>query len=141
MTSGSKWKVLAYAMVLFVAGAITGAMVMRPKVEASPLKLNRSTEIAAKIQDRLNTRLHLTPDQITKIHPIVLKASDDLEASHRDCLIRIMDVLNGMHSQLSPDLTPEQKEALKQIEVERRDTFQKKYDFSPEEKKPAGSGK
>jgi dsDNA-binding SOS-regulon protein len=128
---------MVYALALFAAGAVTGAMVMRPKVEPSPLKLNRSGEIAAKLRDRLNTRLHLTPEQSAKIGPIIVKTSNELEASHRDCLNRIMDILNQMHAQVSPDLTPEQKEALKLIEAERRETFLKKYEYSPDDQKPA----
>ena len=39
-----------------------------------------------------------------------------MEASHLDCLKRICVALDQMHSQIVPDLTPEQLEKLKQVE-------------------------
>jgi hypothetical protein len=137
MNKSSLWKVVLYVLALFAAGAVTGAMVMHPKAEPQQLKLNRSAEIATNIRERLTTRLHLTPEQAAKFAPLVMKTSEELESSHRDCLKRIVAALDALHAQLAPDLTPDQLEALKQLESERRDVMFKKYEFSPDDKKPA----
>lgn len=131
MTKPARWKVMAYAVALFVAGAISGAMVTYHKAETQPLKVDRKGEIAEHIRQRITTALDLTPEQKNKIDPAIEKAAAELEASHRDCLNRISAALDTMHVEIKPELSAEQKEKLKQLEAERRELMRKKYNYSP----------
>jgi len=132
MTKPARWKVIAYAAALFIAGAISGAVASYHKAETQPLKVNRKSEIAEHIRHRLTTTLNLTPEQVKEIEPAIEKAAEELEASHRDCLNRISAALDNMHVAIGPTLTPDQKPKLKQFEAERHELMLKKYNYSPE---------
>ena len=132
MTKPARWKVFAYAAALFIAGAISGAVATYHRAETSPLKVNRKGEIAEHIHQRLTTALGLTPEQAQKIDPAIEKTAEELESSHRDCLNRISAALDKMHLEIGPELSAGQKEKLKQLEAERREVMQKKYNYSPE---------
>ena len=137
MTNVSRWKVGAYAGALFLAGVVCGAAVISRMTASSPFRLNRSEEIAARIRQRLTDRLKLSPDQVGKIDPVIIKTSIELEASHRDVLNRITTSLDSMHAQIAPELTSEQKARLEEIRAERARLFQKKYNY-PLEGTPPG---
>jgi len=137
MTRPARWKAVAYAAALFLAGAISGAMVTYHKPETQPLKVDRQGEIADHLRQRLKTTLALTPEQTQKIEPAVEKTAAELEAVHRDCLDRISASLDQMHVLITPELSPEQKEKLKQLTVDRRELMRKKYNYSPKPANPA----
>ena len=132
MTGASRWKVLAYAVALFVAGGVIGAVVTyHTKTETSPFKVGRIKEIADHIRQRLKTTLSLSEEQAQKIDPAIEKAAAELEASHLDCLTSICAALDNMHAAIAPQLSAEQKEKLNQITVERRELMFKNYNYSP----------
>jgi Spy/CpxP family protein refolding chaperone len=127
-----------YMALLFIAGIITGAAVMsRTAANSQSLKVGRSEEIATMIRQRLETGLELTPDQRQKFQPLIQKTADELEASHLDCLKRIVVAVDKMHEQMLPDLTPDQREKFKQLETERRAKLREKYNYPPENMKTA----
>ncbi len=133
MNKPTQGKVIAYMLALFVAGGICGAMVAaRLTVNAQTLIVNRAPEIAEKIQKKLATRLALTPDQLTKIQPLIEKTSEEIEASHRDCLKRISSAIDDLHTELGPVLTPEQKPMLTALDEERRESMWQKFHYRAE---------
>lgn len=130
MTGPSRGKAIAYTLALFLAGGICGAVVMA-HVTSTPqsLKVGRTAEIAVKIQEKLNTSLALTPEQLQKFQPLIDKAAAELEASHKDCLDRISLALTGLHNQIAAGLTPEQQQKLANLETQRRATMLQKYNY------------
>jgi actin-like ATPase involved in cell morphogenesis len=132
MTGLTRWRLVIYMVALFVAGGITGAAVMSHlNVPASQsLKLGRADEIAASISEKLNTRLDLTADQKEKFKPLIKRASEELEASHADCLKRISAAIDMLHVQMAPELSSDQKEKLKVLESERVKSMQTKYNYT-----------
>jgi hypothetical protein len=132
MTKPARWKVIAYAVALFVAGGISGAVATYHKAETSPLMVNRKAEITEHISQRLTKALELTPEQVQKISPSIEKTAEELETSHRDCLNRISAAIDKMHVEIRPELSAGQIEKLKQLEAERRELMQKKYNYTPE---------
>ncbi len=71
----------------------------------------------------LTQRLNLTPDQQTKIQPILTKAGDDIQALHRDEVGRISHIMEGANDQIAPLLTADQQAELKKMESERQRDF------------------
>jgi Spy/CpxP family protein refolding chaperone len=96
------------------------------------LKVGRSGEIATLIRQKLIINLELTPEQRDKFEPLIKKTADEMEASHLDCLKRISDAVDKMHAQILPDLTPEQREKLKQVEADRHVMMRQKYNYPPD---------
>ena len=133
MSSSSSFKVIGYAVIIFLLGGVCGAM-LGPKFLPThqTLKLGREQEMAAMIRNRLKTKLNLTSDQEQKIEPMIKQVSSSLETSHRDCLKKILEALNNMHAGLAPLLTPEQTAQLKELEAERNKSWLDKYNYSPE---------
>jgi Spy/CpxP family protein refolding chaperone len=132
-----RWRMIGYMAALFVAGVVTGAAVMaRTAAGSQTLKVGRSEEIASLIRERC-ALLDLTHDQKDKFEPWILKASQDLEKSHLDCLQQCSKAVDTLYAQIEKELTPEQKENLKQLEAERRATLKKKYNYPPDGS-PAG---
>jgi hypothetical protein len=130
MTGPSRGKAIAYTVALFLAGGICGAMLMaRISPAAQSLKVGRTDEIALKIREKLNTGLGLTPEQLDKFQPLIVKAAGELESSHLDCLNRISMALDNLHAQIIPELTPEQKQKLESLEKERAAQMLQKYNY------------
>lgn len=132
MTEPMRWRMFGYMAALFVAGAITGAAVMsRTVVNSQSLKVGRTDEILTLIKMHLHD-LDLTPQQREKFDPLIHKTAQEFEASHLDCLNRINLAIQNLHQQMLPELTPEQREKLKQLEAQHRDKMRKKYNYPPE---------
>ena len=133
MNKPNCWKIFAYMAALFVAGGICGAMIM-DHMSANPqtLIVNRAPAIADKIQKKLSTRLGLTPDQLKTLGPAIEKTSEEMEASHRDCLKRISLALDNLHNQIGPVLTPEQKPSLEGLRAEKKELMWQKYHYRDE---------
>jgi hypothetical protein len=134
MTRPAAWKMFLYSAALFIAGGVCGAILMSrlaPAQEQQPLKLGRTNEIAAKIRTRLDSRLLLTPAQQQQFDPLFVKTSEQLECIHKDCLDRISASLDDLHAQMSPGLTPEQRQLLTGLEAERRQALWQKYNYPP----------
>ena len=130
MTGPARGKAVAYAAALFLAGGICGAMVMaRISTAGQSLKLGRTNEIAAKIRMKLATGLGLTPEQLEKFQPLIVKAAGELESSHLGCLDRISLALDNLHNQIAPELTPEQKQKMESLEKERAAQMLQKYNY------------
>lgn len=133
MTEPMRWRMFAYMTAIFVAGVITGAAVMSHMgTNSQSLKVGRSEEIAGLIRQKLVTGLDLTPEQQEKFAPLIKQTSEEMEASHLDCLKRICAAVDKMQAQILPDLTSEQREKLKQLEKERREKMRQKYNFPPD---------
>ena len=131
MTEPMRWRVFAYMLALFIAGAITGAAVMaRNAAGSQTLKVGRTEEIARLIKLRLSL-LDLTPEQEHTFDPLIKQASEELEASHLQCLERSSTVVSNLHAQIKLSLTPEQLEKLKQLEAQRCNTMKSKYNYPP----------
>lgn len=132
MTELMRWRMFGYMLALFTAGAISGAAVMSHMRSAQSLKVGRSAEIAGIIRQKLVTSLDLTPEQRRKFDPIINQASEEMEASHLECLKQVTAASTRMHAQMLPDLTPEQREKLSKLEAERREIMRQKYNYPPE---------
>ncbi len=133
MNKPTRWKIFAYMAALFVAGAICGAMVM-DRMSANPqtLIVNRAPAITAKIQKKLSTRLGLTADQLKAVKPAIEKTSEEMEASHYDCLKRISLALDNLHNQIGPVLTSDQKPLLDALRAEKKELMWQKYHYRDE---------
>jgi Spy/CpxP family protein refolding chaperone len=65
--------------------------------------------------ERLQRELKLTPEQVTKISPMIDKASADLEAIRTETARRVHETMAQAHREMATVLTDEQREKLKQM--------------------------
>ena len=130
MSNTGCWKVIGYAVVLFLLGGVCGAVVA-PKFMPvqQTLKLGREEEITALIRAKFKAKLNLTDEQSQKIEPLIKQASASLEASHRACLKSVLAALEKMQGDIQPLLQPDQLAKLKELEAERVDSWRAKYNY------------
>jgi hypothetical protein len=132
VNKSNRYKAILYALALLVFGGIIGAVV-RSATSATPqsLRLGREDEIVNVIFNHLDSKLALTAQQKERIEPLVKKTAAELEASHFDCLKRVNLALDKLHEQIGPELLPEQREKLQELEAERTDRMWEKYRYHP----------
>jgi Spy/CpxP family protein refolding chaperone len=122
---------IGYMAALFIAGAITGAAVVaRTAAGSQTLKIGRAEEIAGMIQQRL-LPLNLTHEQREKFAPLIKQTSEELEASHLQCLQRSSTAVDCLYAQIRTNLNSDQLEAFNQLEAQRRESMRKKYNYPP----------
>ena len=84
MNRAMQWKLIAGFLLVFVAGAITGAFVGGSYARHHFFKLHRPERIGAQMKDRLSAELNLTPEQVAKVSPLIATpASASIRSSPR----------------------------------------------------------
>jgi Spy/CpxP family protein refolding chaperone len=137
MNRALQWKLIAGFLLVFVAGGITGAFVGGSYARHHFFELRHPERIGGRMKDRLRSELNLTPEQLTKISPIVDKTSAQLRDIRRDTGRRVRGIIADAHRQMAGQLTDEQRQKLKQIEERhRRWRHHRFHDHSAEEPVP-----
>jgi Spy/CpxP family protein refolding chaperone len=119
MNKSRALRIVLYAALIFLAGAITGALVA-PMVGRHFMRLPDPHQFSRLMLSHLRSGLDLTAGQEEKIKPLVEKTCADMEAIHHETMQRVVDRLNLTSEKISAFLTPEQKVKLKKMEAEHR---------------------
>jgi Spy/CpxP family protein refolding chaperone len=109
MNSGLKWKLIAGFILVFIAGGVTGGFVAATTIRSYFLAGGHHGVAAERMRDRLKSQLNLTPEQATKISPIIDKTTAQLEEIRSDTARRVHETFNNFHEQVAANLTPEQQ--------------------------------
>ena len=120
MNRALQWKLIAGFLLVFVAGGITGAFVGGSYARYHFFELHHPERIGGRMKERLRTELNLTPEQLTKISPIIDKTTAQLRDIRRDTGRRVHQVLADAHRQMAGELNDEQRQKLTQIEERHR---------------------
>jgi Spy/CpxP family protein refolding chaperone len=115
MNPGLKWKLIAGFVLVFVAGCVTGGFVAASSIHHYFLANSHHTIAAQRMRERLKRELDLTPDQVTKISPIVDRAAMQLEEIRKDTARRVHDTFSEAHRDMAADLNPQQRAKLDQM--------------------------
>ena len=138
MNRALKWKLIAGFLLVFLAGGLTGAFLGASHVRHFFFKFHHRGDIGERMPHRLQRELDLTPEQMTKISPILDRAAAQLQQVRNDTGQRVREILNETHRQMTPHLTDEQREKLKQIEERHRRWHHGRspHEFTPEPSLP-----
>jgi Spy/CpxP family protein refolding chaperone len=120
MNRALQWKLIAGFLLVFVAGGITGAFLGGSYARYHFFELHHPERIAGRMKERLRTELNLTPEQLTKISPIIDKTTAQLRDIRRDTGRRVHGIIADAHRQMATELTDEQRQKLAQIEERHR---------------------
>jgi Spy/CpxP family protein refolding chaperone len=71
--------------------------------------------------DHIATSLNLTPDQKTKVQPIIDQAKPQLQAIHQDAMTKAKAVMDSTMSQIRPLLTPDQQTKADELQKAHQD--------------------
>ena len=113
------WLVLS---LIFLVGALSGAALTFAFAPHGPHPPG-DKQMEHRWLDHLTTRLGLTPDQRSKIAPILDAASGQIHSVHRDEVDRVGRIFDETHTKILAVLTPDQQTEFKKIEKERQDDF------------------
>ena len=113
-------KLIAGFLLVFVAGGVTGAFIGGSYARRHFFELHHPERIGGRMKERLRADLNLTPEQLTKISPIIDKTTAQLRDIRRDTGRRVHQVLADAHRQMAGELNDEQRHKLTQIEERHR---------------------
>jgi Spy/CpxP family protein refolding chaperone len=120
MNQALKWKLIAGFVLVFVAGGITGAALGGLYARHHFFALHRPERIGTRMKERLRAELKLTPEQLTKISPIIDHTAVQLREIRRETGRRVHQTMSDAHQQIATNLTDEQRQKLEQIEQQHR---------------------
>jgi Spy/CpxP family protein refolding chaperone len=121
-------RVVLYAVLIFVAGAITGALVA-PMIGRSFMRLPDSRQMSHQMLAHLRSGLDLTDEQMAKIKPVIENTCADMETIHRETTKRALDRIAETNAEISAFLTPEQKAKFEKMEAEHRNHIRHTHHF------------
>src|SRR5207253_4860501 len=122
MNSALKWKLIAGFVLVFLAGGATGVFVSATTAHHF-FAAHRHGFAAQAMKNRLQWQLRLTDEQLTKISPIIEKTGTQLEQIRGDTGRRVREIIAEAHREITPTLTPEQQQRLKEMEAGHRRWF------------------
>jgi Spy/CpxP family protein refolding chaperone len=115
MNRALQWRLIAGFVLVFIAGGITGGFVGAAHARHFFLRGPHRGFIKERMSERLQRELKLTPEQMTKISPMIDKASAQLEAIRTETAQRVHETMAQTHREMATVLTDEQREKLKQM--------------------------
>ena len=115
MSPLSRTAIIGYLGATFVAGAVAGVFGARAfPAKPTPRPPRESGAMSARILKRWTTDFHLSPEQITKIEPILKAAETDVSGIHQETERRMKGSFERMHQQVLPLLDEDQKQLLEE---------------------------
>ena len=121
-------RIFLYAVLIFLAGAMTGALVA-PMIGRSFMRLPDSQQMSRHMLARLQSGLDLTDEQMAKIRPVIEKTCADMETIHRETTKRAQDRIAETNAKIATFLTPEQKVKFEKMEAEHRNRIRQFSSF------------
>jgi Spy/CpxP family protein refolding chaperone len=131
-------KVIAYLVLIFVAGGVAGAA-LALKHAPTPVAPAASMEkVCSRFQERLTTKLALNPDQVHRLKPVFDQTAAELHLVHTRALHDTDAVIRRAYEEIDKELTPEQHARLQQCNRERNEILSRRLkDPDPRLSEPA----
>ena len=126
MNNSRVLRIVVYATLIFLAGAITGALVA-PKVGRHFMRPPRPEEMSRHMLEHLQSELHLTESQATKIKPLIENTGREMDQIRRDTTQRVRARIAETNAQISQLLTPEQEVSFQKLQAEHRRHLQHRH--------------
>jgi uncharacterized membrane protein len=120
------WVIIIVLLGIFVAGGVTGGFFTARVCKNKMLNRPVPEEWAPRTLKRLIERLELTPAQQDEIRPIIRRNMEELNRVRNQSLADTQYVVEGMQSEISGKLTPEQRTKYEQLNRELREAREKR---------------
>jgi Spy/CpxP family protein refolding chaperone len=116
----TRWKVILSAIIIFVAGAATGAAISRGFPRAMPKRTNGQPapfngDHRRSYLQRLDREVQLTPDQRAKVEKILSDGQARMKKLWEPVAPRAKEEYRRTRQEISEVLTPEQREKMKNM--------------------------
>ena len=129
MNSSRTARIVLYAILIFLAGAVTGTLVA-PMIGRSFMRLPDSQQMSRHMLAHLQSNLDLTDEQMAKIRPVIEKTCADMETIHHETTKRALERIAESNAKIALLLTPEQKAKFEKMEAEHRNRIRHVHHFA-----------
>lgn len=119
MSRALQGKLIAGFILVFLAGAVTGAFFGASQTRHRFFKPHKGM-MSETMRERLRVQLNLTPEQVAQISPIIDKTTAQLEQIRKETGRRVRETFAESHEQMTAALTEEQRAKLQKIELRHR---------------------
>ena len=111
------WKVVICLLVVALSSGWIGAMLaLRWQQDRTQQDNSSFGQFGAAYLDHLERYLQLTPEQKTKITPVLQRTREQIHSRTEEIVARAAQIRQQMNNELQPFLTPQQCERLAQLE-------------------------
>ena len=132
MSNLNRSRLLAYMVVLFLAGAATGALITWQLAERHFAALRPAPDITALLRDRLKAAVPLTAEQQLQVEPLLQQAGARMQQMRVDHIAQYSRARAEFYHQLEPLLTPAQRQSLATMENKYLEDIQRRYNLPPD---------
>jgi Spy/CpxP family protein refolding chaperone len=126
MNNPARWKVIAYSLLLFLAGVSVGSMVTQHELGLPPAPIKkkppeRGSELKGPgdfsdfLMHRFKSKLKLTDEQQEKIKPLVDAAALQMQGIRTNTMHQFDQINSDLHAKMAPILTADQQKKLDQM--------------------------
>jgi Spy/CpxP family protein refolding chaperone len=128
------WKVVLGLILVFVAGAVSGAVATRHLLARGLSKALNFEHWKAGTMEVLQDKLKLSPPQHQKIEQLVDERGHEIRATFATTFQQCGHTMVQLQHQIDQELTPQQREVHDQMKRAFRAELKKKFNFDlPEE--------
>jgi hypothetical protein len=122
---GSNRKIIAEFVGVFLIGAAVGGLLTYSfsdnQIGAVMSHWNNADSLESRIDARYVKDYQLTPDEMTKIKPLVHQLAHDLYTVRHQFGVDVIDILTRDHQAIADQMTPEHRAAYEKKVAERTD--------------------
>jgi hypothetical protein len=120
-------KLAACLAIIFVAGGAAGAVITLRNTRERQAQVPSMEKTCTRLQDRLTSKLGLSPDQVKTLQPIFDHTAHELQAVHARALRDTDQILVRAHEKIAVQLSPEQKKKLDRVDQERQEWLARRF--------------
>ena len=131
MNNLTKPKIISYLALIFLAGGISGAVIIGGAAKEAKTKPPTMGNVCDHMKKRLQSELELTPDQMKRIEPILRETEREMENVHRRSMGQIGQIMEKSNAEIAKELTPAQRVKLAAMDIKRRESLQKCFKDRP----------
>jgi hypothetical protein len=114
------WKIIASLAGLFLLGAVSGAFVTLRVAQRHPSTPAMEDKWVHRTLRDYEERLHLTPEQVTKLRPFFKQTGLELRQLRATTVTNLHATIRRMNEQISTELTPDQRQLFTEILKEKQ---------------------
>ena len=120
MTTPLRWKLIGGFLVVLIAGGVGGAFLGAVVERHHRWEVTHRGPFEQRVRGRMQARLDLTPEQVQRAQPIIVKTARRLEEIRIESGQHVREVFDAADRELDSQLTPEQRETMKHLEAQRQ---------------------
>ncbi|MBI5801404.1 MAG: hypothetical protein HZA92_11895 [Verrucomicrobia bacterium] len=117
------WKVVLALFGLFLLGAATGTVITLKVVKHVIEGRTNPERMSQSLLHEFQRRLHLTPEQVERIGPILQRTGREMGVLRTEMAGRTFQVIRLSHEEIAAELLPEQREEFARLNKEMRERY------------------